>query len=445
MIKPITVTIRQGLTKMNRIFLLTLATTITMTPIMLLNQTATANQITSRSVLISSAQAAQTAVTYTFGLVPGASPVQPIQSLKLQACTAALGACTAPHGLSFSSVGATGTVAGSWTTATNFTTGAGSNNCTASASIICASRTAASNETGAGIRTVAFTNLTNQDVNAINCGSAVNCTFFVRITTFSDTAYLTAVDTGTVASSTTQLFTVNAAIQEVLTFCVGATAIDNATSAPPACASISGTSLNLGTLDSAHINVSPVSSVNGDSNNGIAELSTNATNGSTVAYDSIQQSGTFHLGTLRVAGATCITGGGVFTDQCINAIGTTKAAIVTGAEAYGMTIAGVNCAATTAYACTFAGGTYNLIRAANYNCQGSNTYISTEHDQITGTSGCSYAWDETGTTQTIASSTSPNGPVDKEALILKFAATPNIVTPTGSYTAKADFVATPTF
>jgi hypothetical protein len=263
----------------------------------------------------------------------------------------------------------------------------------------------------------------------------------LRATTYTDTAYLTASDTGTVASSTTQLFTVNASIQEQLTFCIGATAINDGTTPPPACSSISGTSLNLGTLDATHSNVSPVGAgFNGDSNNGIGELSTNATNGTTVTYDAIQQSGTLHLGTLRVAGATCLAGTPV-TDQCINAIGTTQATLTAGTEDYGMTIAAVNCASTTAYACTFAGGTYKLTRNANYDGTGLNTY-PTDSGQVAGTTNAGYAWDETGTTTTIASSSTV---VDKEALILKFAATPNIVTPSGSYTALADFVATPTF
>jgi hypothetical protein len=428
---------------MNRVILLAVAITVAVVPLMLLNQTASATQITSRSVLISSAQASATA-NYTFTFTPGSTTQ--IQSMIFQACTTALGTCTAPTGINLS--GGTITKGGTWGGATNFTKDTTTNptlgtpavNCT-TVSNLCLTRVDTTVQTTVA-HSIIDTGAVNQ--NSSNCSSAANCTFFVRVFSYSDTAYTTAVDSGTVAGSTTQLFTVNAAIQEVLTFCVGATTIDNATSAPPACASISGTSLNLGTLDSAHINVSPVASVNGDSNNGIAELSTNATNGTTVAYDSIQQSGTLHLGTLRVSGATCVAGT-PNTDQCINAIGTTKAAIVTGTEAYGMTIAGVDCAATTAYGCLFTSGTYNLKRNANYNCQGTDVYISTEHDQITGTSGCSYAWDETGTTQTIASSTSPNGPVDKEALILKFAATPNIVTPTGSYTAKADFVATPTF
>jgi len=408
-----------------------------LTPLLNLGD-ASAAQVTQRSLTIGSAQTSAS-TTYTFGFVP--ATVAAIQGLKFQACTTALGACTAPTALSFSGAGATGTVSG-WTTATNFTTGAGANDCTSSASILCANRTAASNETGAGVRTVAFTTITNQ--NNTNCGSAANCTFFVRMTTYNLNTYTVGSinDTGTVASSTTQLFTVNAAIQEQLTFCVGATTVDDSnTTTPPLCASVSGTSLNLGTLTSANTSVSPVSAGNGgDSNNGIAELSTNATNGSTVTYDSKQQSGTLHLGTLRVAGATCLAGA-VTNDQCINAIGTTHSTVTAGTEAYGMTIAAVNCKATTAYACSFTGGTYNLTRNANYNGTGANTY-PTDTNLVGGTTNALYAWDETGTSETIASSTTV---VDKEALILKFAATPNIVTPTGAYTVKGDFVATPTF
>ena len=404
---------------------------------------ASANQVTSRSVLISTGQAGATGVTYTFGFAPNQSPTTAIQSLKFQACTTALGACTAPHGLVFTSAVAS-TMVGWTNNATAFSTNAGSNNCTASASIICVTRTQAAVETGTTARTLLFTTITNQDVNAGNCGGAVNCTFFVRMTDFSDTAYLTALDTGTMASSTTQGLTVNATIQETLTFCVGATAINDGTTAPAACASISGTSLSLGTLTSADSSVSPVSAGNGgDSNNGIAELSTNASLGATVTYDATQQSGTNHKGTLRVAGATCNVGT-VTNDQCINAIGTTQATLTAGTEAYGMTVAAVNCAATTAYACTFAGNTYHLTRDTNYDGTGLNTY-PTDTNLVAGTTNAGYAWDESGTPDTIAASTSPNGPVDREALILKFAATPNLVTPAGIYTALADFVATPTF
>src|SRR6185312_509577 len=138
----------------------------------------------------------------------------------------------------------------------------------------------------------------------------VNCTFFIRITTFSDAAFSTQVDAGVVASSTTQLFTVNAAIQEVLSFCIGSTTIDDAdTTTPATCGTITGTSLDLGVLDSSHVNISPVTAINhGDGNNAMAELSTNAFNGTTVAYHAVQQTGTNHQGTLRVVGANCNAG-----------------------------------------------------------------------------------------------------------------------------------------
>jgi hypothetical protein len=376
--------------------------------------------------------------TYTYSFVPATSAA--IQSLKFQACTAPVGTCTAPTGLSFSGAGSTGTVTG-WTTNTNFTKGAGSNNCTGSASVLCASRTAATAESTTGSRSVAFTAVTNPD--GTSCAT-INCTFFVRITTFSDTAYLTAVDSGVVASATTQTLTVNATVQENLTFCVGSTTVDDATTAVPLCASVGGTSLNLGTLNSTNVNASPVSStINGDAKNGLAEIGTNASNGAAITYNAIQQSGTNHTGTLRVAGATCGVGAGINTDQCINAIGTTGAQLSPGAEKFGMTIAGINCSNVGAsYTCNFSTGATNLTRNSNYNCDASNNYPTAENGQLAGTTTCFYAWDETGTSATVASSTTVIG---NEAMILKFAAAPNITTPTGSYTALANFVATPTF
>ncbi len=399
---------------------------------------AEAATVSSRSLTIGSG-ATLASTTYTFAFVPGTTAA--IQGIKFQACTTAIGTCTAPVGLDFRP-GLYGALTGTWTTATDFAKdNAGVNDCIASASVMCANRSQPTAESGASVRGLSFTTITNPD--GTSCAT-VNCTFFVRMTTYNVNTYTVGgiVDAGTVANSTTQALTINASVQETLSFCVGATTIDNSTTAPLACGSISGTSLNLGTLSSANISVSPVPSVTygGDANNGIAEISTNANSGVSVSYDAIQQSGTNHLGTLRVAGAVCNVGV-VNTDQCINAVGTTEAHIVAGTENYGMTIAAVNCAATTAYTCSFGAGTYKMTRDSNYNGTGANTY-PTDTGLITGTSNAFYAWDETGTPDVIASSVSP---VDREALILKFAATPNLVTPTGSYTAKADFIATPTF
>ena len=401
-------------------------------PMLVLEDSVMAAQITNRSVNISSAQAGATAV-YTFGFTP-ASTTQ-IQSIKILSCTTPLGTCTAPSGINLS--GGTITQSG-FQGATSFTKDTSTAGCT-TVDVLCVTRTNATSQTLTA-HSIIDTGAINQ--NSSNCSGAANCTFFERITTFSDTAYVTTVDTGTTASATTQLYTVNAAVAEQLSFCIGSTAVDDVTTSVANCSTISGTSLNLGVLNSTNINISPVTVLNkGDANNGLVELNTNASNGATVNYDASQQSGTNHKGTLRVTGSSC-NSGTVNTDQCINAVGSTKSTISSGSESFGMAIAGINCSNVSAYTCTFSAGTYNLTRNTNYNCNASNTYPTTDADVISGTSSCSYAWDESGTSQTIASSTTPVG---NEALIVKFAATPNLVTPTGSYTAQADFVATPTY
>lgn len=387
------------------------------------NPKAYAAQLTSRSLTISTAIPASSSATYTFGFT--APTATTILGAKFQACSAAIGTCSAPTGLSFSS-----RVLGSPTgfTGTSFavdTTGA--NDCTPGASIICINRASGTDTSGA--KTVPFTTITNP--------STTNSTFFVRITTYLDDDYETAdiLDQGTVASAVTQTLTISARIQEVLNFCVGSTAVNDATTSPGAtCAAITGTTVDLGTLDAASVNTSPVSTgSDGNNTNGIAMLRTNASSGATVSYKSVQGSGSNHLGALRVSGANC-NSGTVATDQCITSAGTTQTAFVAGTESFGMSIAGVNCGSVSAYTCTFSSGTYNLQRNTEYDGLGSNTYGT---DNSNG-----YAWDETGTLDQVASS---SGAVDDESLILVFAATPNAVTPTGSYSTQADFIVVATY
>ena len=229
--------------------------------------------------------------------------------------------------------------------------------------------------------------------------------------------------------------TIAARIQEILNFCIGNTAVNDATTSPGAnCAAISGTTVDLGTLDSSAVNTSPVSAgSDGNNTNGIAMLRTNAASGATVSYKSIQAAGTNHLGGLRVPGSSCNVGS-INTDQCIDSAGTTQSAFVAGTEEFGMTIGGINCGSVTAYTCTFSSGAYNLTRDTQYDGLGSNTYGSSD--------GQGYAWDETGTLDQIASA---SGAVDDESLILIFAATPNAVTPTGSYQTQADFIVVATY
>ncbi len=416
-----------------------LLATVTLAPLVL-GGTSSAAQLTNRSLTISSGIPGATGVTYTYGLKV-LTATQPVQGVEFQACTAALGTCTAPTGLSFSSATLSGQTG--WDAGAAFTLdGTGANNCIPSASELCIKRTDATNET-ATAKTVVFSTNTNPT------GAPV--TFFVRITTYNVNTYTTGgiVDTGTTAAATTQTLTVNAAVQEVLSFCVGNTSVNDGTTvvSGTGCAGISGTSLNLGTLQNSQTNVSPVPVINGgDNNNGVAMLQTNASNGASVVYQAIQQSGgTQHQGSLKVSGASCTNDGVVpstsTVDQCINSAGASRVTLTAGTEMFGMTIAAVNCNGLTAYTCTYAGGTYHLTRATNYNATAANTY-TTDSGLVSGTTNASYAWDESGSAVQVASSSTV---VANEALILKFAATPNITTPTGAYTAQANFVATPTY
>jgi hypothetical protein len=260
--------------------------------------------------------------------------------------------------------------------------------------------------------------------------------------TYSDNAFATAVDSGTVASAVVQTLTVSANVAEILQFCVGSTTVNDATTSVASdCSAVSGTSLNLGTLDSSQVNISPWSTDGGDSNNGVAMVRTNATNGVTVAYDALQApSGSNHLGTLRLSGVTC-NAGTINTDGCINAAGATQQVFTAGAEMFGVTIAGVNCGSTdvNSYSCVYGSGTNNLQQSTNY--------VGGTNSTTFGASAAKgFAWVEGGAATTIASSGSSTiKQVDDEALILAFAATPSITTPFGAYSVQADFVAVPTF
>jgi hypothetical protein len=399
----------------------------TLTPL-LLSPSANAAQITGRKLTIGSG-VPSAVTTYAFDFtVPTTGTI--VKSLAADACTTAVGACTTPSGFSVTGVTLTGQPTGlgdasGWTVNTS-TTG----------SLRLADSSDATTPSGA--QHVSFTGVTNP--------STVNTSFFLRITTYSDGSWTTPIDTGTTASAVVQTLTVNAAVAEVLNFCVGSTTVNDATSSPGAdCTAISGTSLNIGTLDTGSTNVSPVNTNGGDNKNGVAMIRTNAASGAVVSYDSIQQSGTNQLGTLRISGANCNASSSTLTDQCIRAKGTTQGTIAAGTENFGMTIGAVNCGSVSSYTCTFSSGAYNLQRDTNYDGNGTNTF-TTDSGAVGGTTNQGYAWDDSGTAQNIASSAaSTTKVIDDEAMILKFAATPSITTPFGLYAAQADFIAVPTY
>jgi hypothetical protein len=391
-----------------------------------------APQITSRKATITTSESAATGVNYTFDFtLPSGTAVQ---SIRFEFCTTPLSTCTHPTGMdnNYTTTSLSGTQTFSEATAFTEYTGADSGTCDdhnngtpANSTEYCISRSDTDAETAAA-KQVTINSITNPT-------TASNTTVYVRIFLYSDTAFTTLVNEGVVAASVQQQLTVNARVQENLQFCIGTTAIDDATTSTGAdCAAISGTTVDVGAIDST-VSISPVdANPNGGNDlNGLAMVRTNANNGTVIVYFSEQETSS---GKLKVVGATC--SGTSTTDQCFNSQGTTQGTFSGGTENFGMTIGGVNCGSVSAYTCTFASDTYNLRMDAQYEGNTNTAY---------GTSA-GFAWDDTGATDTIASSTSSTVKVlDDEALILRFAATAAATTPTGTYTVTSTYIATPTF
>lgn len=165
-----------------------------------------AAQITTRKVTLgSSVASAVTNYDFTF-TVPSATV---LQSASFTACTTASGACSTPSGFSVTGSTLTGQP-------TNLGDASGWTVNTSTAGSL---RLAKSGNSAAptGSQTVSFSSVTNP--------SATNSTFFLRMTTYSDAAWTTSVDTGTVAASTAGQITVTASVDEALTFTLAANTV----------------------------------------------------------------------------------------------------------------------------------------------------------------------------------------------------------------------------
>ncbi len=401
--------------------------------------------ITQRALTSTSARPGQTTqLAWTFNTTADAGNAK---TIEIEFCDLPLGACTKNNTPTIGTPAAT--LSGPWTTnAVTSTTKVNSRTTPASIDtqidIVKTNADNASTKTGLVI-TLGATDITNKNT--------ANMSYYTRVRIYADNPATDLKWEGVFAQSTSQTLTVNARVQERLDFCVGATQANAAlatTFVPTSCATIGGTSVDIGNVEGGTTNVSPVLATNGGSNtNGLAMVRTNAVNGVVVDYKSILDNSS---GTLKVPSAACSDGvappvavSTIGTDQCFNS-STTPAVIAGGAEKFGMVVAGINCESTTAYTCTFSSGLYNLVRDVDYDGAGApNDTFVTDTDQIP-TTLSQYAWDATGTADRIASSTSSSVKVvDDEAMILKFAATAGITTPTGSYTVQADFIATATF
>lgn len=167
-----------------------------------------AAQITSRSLTLGSS-AASTVTTYQFSFtVPTTGTI--VKSIAADICTTASGTCTKPTGFANNSSTLASQPTGlgdatGWTVSTS-TDGS-----------LRASKTGNAT-TPSGSQSITWGNVTNP--------SATNSTFFARITTYSDASWTTAVDTGTVASSTAGQVTVSASVGETLSFTLAAQSVD---------------------------------------------------------------------------------------------------------------------------------------------------------------------------------------------------------------------------
>lgn len=227
-----------------------------------------------------------------------------------------------------------------------------------------------------------------------------NNTFYARIYTYiSNDGTGSSNNDGGVALSTANQLTLTARVQEVLYFCVG----DADAGTNSDCTDITGSTIDLGVLDSTNANKSSVEGAAGDKN-GYVMVRTNAASGVDIDYFG----GDLDSGTATITGRA------------------TQGAISGGTEEWGMEVDGGSVDTTN-------GTTTNLVLDADFN---------TNDQYFWGTPTASAPED-------LAASTAGANPslrvVDDELLVLDFAAAADALTPTGVYTTTITFVATPTF
>lgn len=403
------------------------------------SETASAAQLTSRKVSITSSKGGETGVDWTFTFSGDATDVE---GMIFEFCTTPLGTCTLPTGMDVSA----GTAApGAQSNFPNNTTAfaeqattlgdcvlAGDNTDT----MYCVNRTEATSDT---LTDATFTieNITNPTL----VGSYVSV--YVRISLYDNAGFDSSggagselVHSGAVAASINNQLVVNGRVQERLEFCVGA--LGDSAATPATCAAMpTAHTVDIGVIDNSTIARSPVdnSGTNGANDTyGAAMVNTNAVSGVVIAYYAEEDgAGTNQLRAFRVPGATCDADANSTVDQCFVSADASGEAFSAGTERFGMQVACIDTDSSTS-------GTTNLGNVpAGYNADGDVTH-SADCDS-TDTSN-KFAWNSTGTAATIASSATV---VDDEMIKIRFGATASATTPTGAYSVTTTFIATPTF
>jgi len=350
-------------------------TLASLTPAVMLGGTAKAAQLTSRSVTLSNSKFSATSVTYTVGFTAS----QTYDTVVVDICDSPLFdvICAAPAGVDFDTVTA------------------GQQN----------QKTLGSLSGIIGANTHTITGVTNP--------SGVG-TFYARITTKTGA---TTKDTGSVALSTTNDLTINARVQEQLSFCVGA--VDDADLSGTAGADSdffncgdsefsSAGVVDLGVVSSGGTSTSPVTNTtySGNEDTGVFMIQTNAIGGAEVNYTS--------AGRLKIGGE-CADDLSLV-DQCFNSAENYTA---WSAEKFGMSLE-----APKKGGARTDSGTANLTRDTAYDSEYNWNNSNSVADRIA----------HTGSTV-----------ADWEFAVMTFKARAAATTPTGSYTTSANFVATATF
>lgn len=460
-------------------------------PIILASR-AGAGQLIVRKVTISSSQPDLAGINYLFSFNTVTSA--PVQSMIFEFCNTALSTCVLP-GTDASptaseridiahQTAAPGAFTGTNSTAfTEQTIDAGA--CTdadtgsGTATMYCVTRTQAAAE-ATGTKTFEIQNITNPII-AQNPGPDNNEEVYIRITLFSDTAFATKVDEGTVAASIVNQLLATGRVQERLKFCVyalddavgsSATVGSASTELPTDCTASeanASTTVDIGVVDNLTLATSPVDNNAptslGNDRFGALQINTNASNGVTLTYyATAAATGTNELRAFRVSGASCNASGTSLTDQCfISADDATGEAFTAGTERFGIQIACVvnntvisgigttsNLGKNSSGVYTSGdgtGGSFNSVYDADTSgprtsLDDDNTNRNCENDPGGTFVDEKFAWRDSSTAQALLSSTTV---IDDELVKIRYGATASATTPTGTYTAASTFIAVATF
>jgi hypothetical protein len=382
---------------------------------------ASAAQLTTRSLTISSS--ANGSITtgnpgeggngqkakYTFGFtVPTTGN---IGSVLFEVCTTPLPGttCTSPTG--FTAANATSVT----TTGTGFSTGFSVDtttnltgapyNCTGTTpgrtNCIAIKRTTASVTSGVAV-TAAFGGGAS---DYITNPTTDNQAFFVRIVTYSDNAFATPVDAGSVASSTAQQIDITAKVQETLNFSVGSTVTAPSTT----CAAFSDTgALTLGDVNGV------LSFTQAYDAHSYFRVSTNAINGTKVYYS----------GDTLKSGSNSITAAGT-----TQPTPTTAAASAVGTSQFGLAIDSSDTQSGSGYSFT------SLAATSPYTA-GNGTITNA------GTASFAFAPSSVTTPVQLASS---SGTITCDTGSVRYLGNVSTTTPPGIYTTTVTYLAVPTY